>query len=605
MEYTQSVRKLISSAGFILLAAGSLIAQTNLLVVSGTVRDDDSGRKLPGSVVIVYQDDEEIDRKEVDKNASYEYELPLGFSYTFAYEREGFIAKKVVLDVTHTPDDESVDGFGFDLDMNLFKYIDGFDISILDTPMGIGTYDPDSKRFTFNTDHTDRMKMRVENEINRLASIDENREKNKRAFDVAMKAGENATKKKKWQEALGHFNQALELIPDEEEAIENRDKCREELDNIEAKAAERKAEEDVKKAEEEADKALKEAERLAREEEARKRKEEAEERRRGLQNPEQTIKDDTEENTEEDDEFVPREREVEVDNSDDRKAQEQADIDARRQAVQGDAAADAEKRRKEKEEQAKRAELLSKSANNTSDDADHFFREALKSENQARAAEIEQRKQDGKIRSQQREEEAKSRGNVMDVVDARRSHQEFIDSYKNTAQNTRAYYAEQITSQKQKMQVLNKKIQKSPQIQKLPQQMYEGRAAEHQDEIEYTQSLLNAQTIRNKVQMDQRRIDANSGGYEVSQVRNTVYRGEYERNAGTPILNKKDEEHPKGFHEYSYEIPNGTVIEFTSREGDKVVRYKKVLMKTGTFYFRNNRSITASIFNRETAVVHD
>ena len=105
--------------------------------------------------------------------------------------------------------------------------------------------------------------------------------------------------------------------------------------------------------------------------------------------------------------------------------------------------------------------------------------------------------------------------------------------------------------------------------------------------------------------MDQRRIDANSGGYDGTQAQNTAYRGEYERNAGTPTLSKKDEELPQGFHEYSYEIPNGTVIELTFREGDKVVRYKKVLMKTGTFYFRDNRSITASIFHRETTVVHD
>ena len=237
MEFTQSVRKLISSATLLLVAAGSLLAQTNLLLVSGTVKDDGSGRKLPGSVVIVYQDDVEINRMEVDKNASYEYELPLGFSYTFSYEREGFTAKKVVLDVTHTPDDDSVDGFGFDLDMTLFKDIDGFDTSILDTPMGIGTYDPDSRKFTFDSDHTERMKMRVDNELNRLAAIEENRSKNKRAFDVAMKAGEDAMKKKNWQEALGHFNEALELIPDEEEAIENRDKCREKLDEIAAKDA--------------------------------------------------------------------------------------------------------------------------------------------------------------------------------------------------------------------------------------------------------------------------------------------------------------------------------------------------------------------------------
>ena len=105
--------------------------------------------------------------------------------------------------------------------------------------------------------------------------------------------------------------------------------------------------------------------------------------------------------------------------------------------------------------------------------------------------------------------------------------------------------------------------------------------------------------------MDQRRIDSNSGGYDQIQTQQNSYRGEYERNAGTPALSKKDEELPQGFHEYSYEIPNGTVIELTFRDGDKVVRYKKVLMKTGTFYFRDNKSITASIFHRETTVVHD
>ena len=50
--------------------------------------------------------------------------------------KEKVSLRRVVLDVTHTPDDESVDGFGFDLDMTLFKNIDGFDTSILDTPMG-------------------------------------------------------------------------------------------------------------------------------------------------------------------------------------------------------------------------------------------------------------------------------------------------------------------------------------------------------------------------------------------------------------------------------------------------------------------------------------
>ena len=633
MEFTQYVRKLISSAALFLVAVGSMLAQTNLLMVSGTIKDDGSGRKLPGSVVIVFQDDVEINRQEVDKNASYEYELPLGHSYTFSFERDGFTTKKVVLDVTHTPDDDSVDGFGFDLDMTLFKNVDGFDTSILDTPMGIGTYNPDTRKFTFDSDHTDRMKMRLENEFNRLAAIEENKTKNKRAFDVAMKAGEDAMKKKKWQEALGHFNNALDLIPDEEEAIENRDKCREKLDEIAAKEAEKQAKADAKKAEEEAKKAAEEAERLALEEEANRRRKEAEERRNLLNNTgststtSTTSSDSDETQSEEDEEeFVPRDREVAEDNSDERRAQEEAENLARRQEAEEAVNAEAERRRLEQEEEAKRAELLAKSANNRSDDADQFFREALKSENQARAADIEQKKKEGQESLKQREDEARERNNdtreelddkiehnetnaenaeqrsrdkALDVVDAHRSQQEFIDSHKNMSQNTRSYYAEQIQGTKDAMENLDKSIRKSP------QEMYEGRADEHQDEIEYTQSLLDAEEARQHGAMDQRRIDANSSGYDEIQSQHNSYSGQSQRNVGTPTLSKKDDELPQGFHEYSYEIPNGTVIELTFREGDKVVRYKKVLMKTGTFYFKDNKSITASIFHRETTVVHD
>ena len=239
---------------------------------------------------------------------------------------------------------------------------------------------------------------------------------------------------------------------------------------------------------------------------------------------------------------------------------------------------------------------------------------------------IEQKKQDGEQRLQQREDEARERNNASQeevdekiqynednadsaeqrardkaivIVDVHRSQQEFIDSHKDMSQNTRAYYAEQIQGTKDAMENLDKSIKKSP------QEMYEGRADEHQDEIEYTQSLLDAQETRQQGDLDQRRIDATSGGHDGSKDQHDSYRGEYERNAGTPTLSKKDEELPQGFHEYSYEIPNGTVIELTFREVDKVVRYKKVLMKTGTFYFRDNRSITASIFHRETTVVHD
>ena len=278
--FVLAARKIVVLSIFFAVAIGASLAQTDaILQVSGTIKDEDSGRKLPGCEIVIFQDGVEFTRLEGDKNAGYSIELPIRYSYTFQYERDGFVSKKVVLDVSEIPEGEAVGGFGFDLDMSLFKNIEGFDISILDTPIGMGMYDINSGKFKFDLDHTDRMKLRIDNERNRLLAIEENRSKNKRAFDVAMKAGENAMKKKKWQEALAHFDEALTLIPDEEEAITERDKARAKLDAL---ADDNDAQEAARAAEEAAAAealAKENAEKLAEEEDARQRQEEADARR--------------------------------------------------------------------------------------------------------------------------------------------------------------------------------------------------------------------------------------------------------------------------------------------------------------------------------------
>lgn len=70
-------------------------------------------------------------------------------------------------------------------------------------------------------------------------------------------------------------------------------------------------------------------------------------------------------------------------------------------------------------------------------------------------------------------------------------------------------------------------------------------------------------------------------------------------------LAEGDEDIMQGVHEQSYDIPNGLVIERTVRTGNLVVRYRKVVTKTGVYYFRGDRSITADTWRRETTVVLD
>lgn len=559
-------RNIVAVAVCLIAALGAVSAQTeSMLLVEGTIKDEDSGRKLPGCVVVVFQDGSEFDRLEVDNNAGYSFELPLRHLYTFQFVRDGFTSKKVSLDVSDVPETDAVDGFGFDLDMTLFKTIEGFDESILDTPIGMGTYDVESGKFNFDMEHTNRVKQRIENEKNRILSIEENRSKNKRAYDVAMKQGENAMKKKNWQEALGFFEEALVLIPDEEEAIEERDKARRELDAIAADLSEQQAEEDAARAAKEAEAAALEAERLAQEAEARQRKADAD--ARNAQSNQAAADADAAANAAADADAAATAAANAAANADadaaanaaaadaanaaaaqgeaaDQKAAEdlarqtQIDYDAAQAEIEAANERDAEEA---EEAERKRAALLANTANKEPDEAEKYYRDALKSESKARSDELAARVQAERDLLKRRKEEAKQRSQA--------ELDEMISGYRN--EDNSVDYVEPVY-----------------------------RNYEHS--VTYDAPVY-------------RDID-NAVTYEAPV---------YIETHGIPTISESDMDLPQGFYESSYKIQNGIVIERTIRDGDHILRYRKVVMKTGTYYFKQRQSITSTVWHRETTLVYD
>jgi len=70
-------------------------------------------------------------------------------------------------------------------------------------------------------------------------------------------------------------------------------------------------------------------------------------------------------------------------------------------------------------------------------------------------------------------------------------------------------------------------------------------------------------------------------------------------------LSPEDAEVLPGIQEQSYDIPNGLVIERTVRIGNDVRRFRKVVTKTGVYFFEGEHSITEDAWKRETTVVFD
>ena len=81
---------------------------------------------------------------------------------------------------------------------------------------------------------------------------------------------------------------------------------------------------------------------------------------------------------------------------------------------------------------------------------------------------------------------------------------------------------------------------------------------------------------------------------------------EASKDRGLPVsLSPEDRDIPQGVQETSYDIQNGLVIMRTVRLGDVVKRYRKVVMKTGTYYFCGDRSITEVRWDLETNLSYD
>ena len=60
---------------------------------------------------------------------------------------------------------------------------------------------------------------------------------------------------------------------------------------------------------------------------------------------------------------------------------------------------------------------------------------------------------------------------------------------------------------------------------------------------------------------------------------------------------------PEGVSEQSYDIQNGLVIERTVRKGNKIRKFRKVVTKSGVYYFEGERSITQETWQRETELI--
>jgi len=218
------------------VASGEGWAQDDQLIVFGTLKDEGSGKKMPGVEVVVYQDGVEFDRLTTNARAEYDFSFPLRHDYTFSFEFPGYGNKRIQVDASGVPPEDLKGGFKLDLDMTLFELVDGFDTSILEDPYGKAAFDPVKNTVSFDFDYTNRMKNRVDAEFERVENMAEQLAQMREDFADLMSDGETYMERTQWARALEAFTEALAIFPDDATAMQRQSDAQARYD--EARAAE-------------------------------------------------------------------------------------------------------------------------------------------------------------------------------------------------------------------------------------------------------------------------------------------------------------------------------------------------------------------------------
>lgn len=152
---------------FVLVFAGLVgwfAAPVNAFYIqlSGIVTEHFSGTSMRGVQVRLVKDSIERETVITQRNGRYEIFLERGYDYVVWFHREDLVTKFVRIDTRDIPLHPDVPFYEMDLQMTMFRWIDGFDFSVFDEPVGMAAYRHSVRNMYWNVDYTTRRRPHIQ-----------------------------------------------------------------------------------------------------------------------------------------------------------------------------------------------------------------------------------------------------------------------------------------------------------------------------------------------------------------------------------------------------------------------------------------------------------
>ena len=209
---------------FFFLISLASVAQTQkgYVDIKGKVRE--GGKALAGVQVKLYENSQLIKTKKTASNGKFILKLDFDKKYTLQFSKKDFVTKKVDFD-THVDEKQYVWPYSFSIE--LFKMIEGLDISALSAPVTKIGYTKEEGDFVFDIPYTNTMKAKINKIQNQIETLKKNAYKNKIA------AADKKFSTKAYADAIKLYEEAIDINPYTDYPDDRIMECERRLSNVE------------------------------------------------------------------------------------------------------------------------------------------------------------------------------------------------------------------------------------------------------------------------------------------------------------------------------------------------------------------------------------
>lgn len=172
--------------------------------------------KLDGAKVNIIMDGSPVESFVTAKGGKFAFELDMEHEYIVEFGMRGYVTKRIKVSTMGVPEEEAEFGFEWPkVEIELFKEVQGLDVSILDNPIGRIYYDKKQSDFDYDAKYTKEIQHKLDElqeELEKRKEAEKNLEGN---YKNAIAAGDRAMGLEKWEDAIKEYQEAVTLKPAE------------------------------------------------------------------------------------------------------------------------------------------------------------------------------------------------------------------------------------------------------------------------------------------------------------------------------------------------------------------------------------------------------